>query len=77
MSMLGFRASECTTFRLCAESGLGPCTLDDIEVVGEPIQEIGFDLTRLRNGVSDQDLYSSRLKYTNNVSVNYDDDNPV
>ena len=51
MQMSGFTASEYETFRLCADYGLGPCTLDDIEVVGEPIDKVAFDLTRLKEGV--------------------------
>ena len=49
--MAGFTASEHETFRLCAEYSLGPCTLDAIEVVGEALDDVAFDLTRLRDGV--------------------------
>jgi uncharacterized protein (DUF362 family) len=49
--MTGIRAGEHETFRLCAERGLGPCTMDQIEVVGERIEDVAFDLRRLRDNV--------------------------
>ena len=51
MRMSGFTAREHEVFRLCAQYGLGPSSLDDIDVVGEPIDNVAFDLTRLREGV--------------------------
>jgi uncharacterized protein (DUF362 family) len=47
----GIRAGEHETFRLCAERGLGPCTMDQIEVVGERVEDVSFDLRRLRENV--------------------------
>jgi uncharacterized protein (DUF362 family) len=51
LRMSDFTASEYETFRLCTDYGLGPCTLDAIEVTGEAIDKVAFDLTRLREGV--------------------------
>ena len=51
LHMAGFTASEHETFRLCADHSLGPCTLDAIDVVGESIDSVAFDLTRLKEGV--------------------------
>jgi len=49
--MAGVVASEHQVFRLCAGHGLGPCTMDEIEVVGEKLEDVSFDLTRLRDNV--------------------------
>ena len=49
--MTGIAAADHDTFRLCEEHGLGPCTMDKIEVVGEPIETVSFDLRRLNDGV--------------------------
>ena len=51
MKMAGLTASEHETFRLCAAHGLGPCEMGEIEVVGEELGSVAFDLTRLREGV--------------------------
>ncbi len=53
----GIRAGEHETFRLCAERGLGPCTVDAIEVVGEQVEEVSFDLRRLRDNVLEMPVH--------------------
>lgn len=50
-AMAGVVAAEHETFRLCAQRGLGPCRLEEIEVLGEPIETARFDLARLRGNV--------------------------
>jgi uncharacterized protein (DUF362 family) len=49
--MAGVTASEHEVFRLCSEYGLGPCDMDQIEVVGERLEDVAFDLARLRDNV--------------------------
>jgi hypothetical protein len=49
--MAGVTASEHDAFHLCADYGLGPCHLHQIEVVGEKLADVSFDLTRLRDNV--------------------------
>jgi len=49
--MAGVAASEHEVFRLCSEYGLGPCDMDQIEVVGEQLEDVAFDLARLRGNV--------------------------
>jgi uncharacterized protein (DUF362 family) len=49
--MAGVAASEHEAFRLCAEYGLGPCTMDEIEVVGLDLEDASFELARLRDNV--------------------------
>jgi len=49
--MAGITASEHDTFSLCAEYGLGPCDMEPIEVVGENLEDVFFDLQRLRDNV--------------------------
>ena len=51
MAMAGFCAEEYPTFKLCAEHGLGPCRLDEIEVVGENLKDVSFPLKRLKENV--------------------------
>jgi uncharacterized protein (DUF362 family) len=55
-AMAGVTASEHEQFRLCAERGLGPDRLDQIEVVGERIEEVSFELARLQDNVRDMPL---------------------
>ena len=50
-AMAGVTASEHEQFHLCAERGLGPDRLGQIEVVGERIEEVSFELARLRDNV--------------------------
>jgi hypothetical protein len=47
----GVTASEHEQFRLCAERGLGPCTMDQIEVVGAKLEDVSFELAALSEGV--------------------------
>lgn len=49
--MTGMTASEPEILRLCAEPGLGPCHMDEIEVVGESLDNVSFDLRCLRDNV--------------------------
>lgn len=49
--MAGISASEHEVFRLCREYGLGPCDMEHIEVVGEKVEDVSFDLERLRGNV--------------------------
>lgn len=51
LAMAGYRAADYKTFQLCAERGLGPCDLDEIEVVGKSIEEVSFPLERIRENV--------------------------
>jgi len=49
--MAGVTASEHNAFSLCAEYGLGPVHMDQIEVVGEKLTDVSFNLERLRGNV--------------------------
>lgn len=49
--MAGVTAGEHETFRLCAARGLGPVGLDEIDIVGERVEDVCFDLARLRDNV--------------------------
>lgn len=51
LAIAGFSADEYPTFKLCAEHGLGPCRLEEIEVVGEKIEDVSFPLERLSENV--------------------------
>jgi uncharacterized protein (DUF362 family) len=51
MAMAGLAAEEYPTFKLCAEHGLGPCRMDEIEMVGLPLANVSFSLERLRGNV--------------------------
>jgi len=51
LALAGFRASEHATFKLCAERGQGPCRLEEIEVVGEKVEDASFPLERLQENV--------------------------
>lgn len=51
LAAAGFVPEEQEQIRLCSSMGLGPCRLDDIELVGEPLEEVSFDLTRLNGNV--------------------------
>lgn len=55
-AMAGFDAATCDITKLCAEYGLGPCAMDEIEVVGEALQDVAFDLTRLKENVLEMPL---------------------
>ena len=47
----GVTASEHRQFSLCAEYGIGPCSMDQIEVIGEALSDVSFDLARLGDNV--------------------------
>lgn len=49
--MAGVTASEHEQYCLCAERGLGPCTINEIEVVGAGLEEVSFELARLHDNV--------------------------
>jgi len=49
--MTDIDAAEHHTFRICNEYGLGPCTMEAIDVVGEKLVNVAFDLNRLKDGV--------------------------
>ncbi len=51
LAMAGLKASDYAITRLCAARGLGPCQLDEIEVLGERIADVAFPLHRLRENV--------------------------
>ena len=55
--MAGVTASEHDAFRLCTEYGLGPCHSDEIEVVGEKIADVAFNLKRLRDNVLEMPIH--------------------
>ena len=55
--MAGVTASKHEAFRLCTEYGLGPCHLDQIEVVGEKPSDVSFDLERLRDNVLEMPVH--------------------
>lgn len=51
MAMGGFQAGEYPIFKLCSDYGLGPCLMDEIEVLGEQIEDVSFPLARLRENL--------------------------
>ena len=51
LAVAGFVPEQQEQVRLCSEMGLGPCRLEDIEVMGESIETVHFDLTRLNGNV--------------------------
>ena len=51
LAVAGFVPEEQTQMQMCSEYGLGPCRLDEIEVVGEPIDSVHFRLQRIANNV--------------------------
>jgi len=55
--MAGFKADEYELFNLCREYGLGPSTMEEIEVVGEKVEDMSFDLKRLRDNVLEMPIH--------------------
>jgi hypothetical protein len=49
--LAGVTASEQEQFQLAAQVGLGPCRMEQIEVVGAPIEDASFKLARLNGNV--------------------------
>jgi hypothetical protein len=49
--LAGVTAIEHRQFQLAAEYGLGPCTMDQIEVMGVPLEDASFRLARLNDNV--------------------------
>ena len=56
MAMAGFDVKEHDTFTLCAERGLGPASIEEIDVVGEPVERVAFKLERLCGNVLEMPL---------------------
>jgi hypothetical protein len=56
LAMACMDAREHRTFTLAHQYGLGPNTLDEIELVGEPLASVAFDLRRLHTGVLEMPL---------------------
>ena len=56
LAMAGFRASDHPIPKLCADRGLGPRSLEEIEIVGEELEDVSFDLRRLRGNVLEMPL---------------------
>jgi hypothetical protein len=54
--MTGLEAADYDIPRLCCERGLGPCCMEDIEVVGESVADVAFDLHRLEDNVLEMPL---------------------
>ena len=50
-AMSGFDSTQYENFRLCADYGLGSCKMQDIEVVGLPLETVSFNLQRLTGNV--------------------------
>jgi len=62
MAMAGYVPQEQEVLQLCNAHGLGPARLDAIELLGLPLDEVSFDLKRLREGVREMPLaYCLRL----------------
>ena len=51
LAVAGFVPQEQEQIRLCSQMGLGPGRLDQIEVVGESIEDVQFTLGRLNEGI--------------------------
>lgn len=56
LSAAGFVPEEQGQIRLCSQLGIGPCRLEDIEISGESLESVGFDLTRLNDNVLEMPL---------------------
>jgi len=56
LTAAGFVPEQQKHIQMCSEMGLGPCRLEDIDVVGEPIEKVRFDLTRLNGNVLEMPL---------------------
>ena len=54
--LTGITAADHRTFSLCHEYDLGPTDMSQIEVVGEKIRNVTFDLERLRTNVLEMPL---------------------
>jgi hypothetical protein len=51
LAVAGFVPQEQEQIRLCSQMGLGPCCLDEIQVLGESIENAQFTLNRLNDGI--------------------------
>jgi uncharacterized protein (DUF362 family) len=56
LAISGFVPSQQEQIRMCSQMGLGPCRLEEIEVLGETIDSVFFDLTRLNRNVLEMPL---------------------
>ena len=51
MAVGGFDPEAQEQVQFCSRMGLGPCRLEEIEVLGEPIEKVRFTLARLQENV--------------------------
>lgn len=51
LAVAGFAPEAQTQMQMCAEYGLGPCRLDEIDVVGEPISSVHFRLQQIPDNI--------------------------
>jgi len=56
LMVAGFVPEQSKHVQMCSDMGLGPCRLEDIDVVGEPIEKVRFDLARLNENVLEMPL---------------------
>ena len=56
LAVAGFVPEQQEQVHFCSEMGLGPCHLEEIDVLGEPIEKVRFDLTRLNGNVLEMSL---------------------
>ncbi len=56
LKMTGLQAADYDIPRLCADRGLGPCRMEEIEVVGKRVEDVSFDLRRLQDNVLEMPL---------------------
>jgi uncharacterized protein (DUF362 family) len=56
LAAAGFVPEDQEQIRLCSQLGLGPCRLEDIEVKGEALSDVSFDLNRLSGNVVEMPL---------------------
>ena len=56
LAVAGFVPEDQIQMQLCSQYGLGPCRLDQIEVVGESIESVRFRLQRIPDNVCELPL---------------------
>jgi len=56
LAVAGFVPEDQTQMQLCARFGLGPCRLEEIDVVGESIESVHFRLQRISENVKELPL---------------------
>ena len=57
LAVAGFDPEQQEQVRLASKLGLGPCRLEEIKVLGEPINGVRFDLKRLNGNVLEMPLH--------------------